>query len=416
MAAATNPAAGKPRDLEFWRGLGCGLAGPALHVFVSWLIREAEALRLPHIYFFSREGDILLQAYQLLAAGRSHAVPASYLYASRRALNFAAIEKMDGPALALLSEGSSCLTAAHYLRRWGLDPAAHSGLIRQAGLAGPGQIIRSRKDKAGLRSLFEALGEIILSQARSERESYLSYLDQEGAARRECFGVADIGWRASMQQSLARILLPRQPRLRIEGFYLGLCRRAAPADEPHNGLRGCLLHLGQPERNYFILRHCVELAELLFASPEKSLIRMQLENGHAVPVFEEQHELAECLPGIKAMREGALDFIENAKESPPEINAQSVMTDLKRLLTQPAQAELDILGNLSFADTFGERPPRRFLARPAPFIENILHPLKMKAEYRRSFWRKGFYLRLSFPERLLLRIIMPRLAFSRMES
>ena len=115
---ASRDAVDVSREESFWEDFGYVTAGPLFVGFTEWLIEQAKVRRLHALYFLAREGLVMQQVYQQLAAAADGAVKETYyLYGSRRALNVAAIKDIN--------EGCRPVSV-------GRDIAAYSGAIRRA--------------------------------------------------------------------------------------------------------------------------------------------------------------------------------------------------------------------------------------------------------------------------------------------
>ncbi len=63
-----------PREDGFWEDFGYATAGPLFVGFTEWLIEQAKARRLHGLYFLAREGLVMQQVYDKLAAAAEGAV------------------------------------------------------------------------------------------------------------------------------------------------------------------------------------------------------------------------------------------------------------------------------------------------------------------------------------------------------
>lgn len=401
----------------FWFRIGYQIGGPLLAGYLQFIAGRLAGRNLGKVYFLSRDGYILKQAYDRLAEGRRDLPPSGYLYASRRALNFASIEQIDTAVENWLAEGIH-LRVQDFLHRIGLDPLAHEADIRSAGFTGAEQVVVEGADYANLRKLYRLIEPSLLEAAREEREAYLDYLVQEGVHLKDPMVLVDVGWMASIQHSFRRLLRARFPDIHLEGHYIGTypeARQRADAASQH----ACyLMQYGEPAAVMRTIRHCVGLLEFFFAAPERTFLRMRRnEQGRLEPEFAAAHENAADLPALEGIHSGMLTYLEEALKinpaSPPVHQPEEIAGLLHRLLAEPTPEEATRLGDIRYADGYGAFFHHSWMARPASLREMGLNKAKWKKAFKASHWPKGWFTRLGRVERLLFRWMHPRPNFSK---
>ena len=278
------------KELRLWDRLGYDVAGPLFFGFVQWIAEQAETSGREHLFFLARDGWILKQLYERL----NPAVPASYLYASRRCLGLPAITCMNDAALDFLTSHAHCeLSVSEYLHRVGLSPDEHGTLIRSAGFASASDVVRNPEDFKQLRTVFRALETEVLRRAWSERTRLEAYFAQAGLLSSQRVGIVDLGWKGSLQRSLSATLedMPGRPR-DLVGYYLGtISDAAAVADDGHD-LRGFLMNFDEPECWSRLVYASVGLLEFLHSAPHGSVVSFTDSEGGIVPVMA-PHDLSD---------------------------------------------------------------------------------------------------------------------------
>jgi|GEM_PF-531208 len=384
------------RDLtEFWYALGYKTAGILFYGFIDWLRQRLKADGISRVFFLSRDGHIYHRLFDLMCAMRGDtSFHTSYLYASRRALNFAAITRLEPADLHFLISGSSRLTAAQYLERIGLDGSAHAEAIRRAGFAGS-EVVEGIGFKR-LDRLFRDLEPELLEAAAAEREILAEYLEAEGFFSQEHVAVVDIGWHGTLQDSLDRLSRCLGKATVIHGYYLGTFSWAGERAR-RMPMTGYLCHLGQPAYFNDIIGLSIEIFETLHVAPHGSVIRFRREGGRAVPVLDDNAFERPKVEYARRMHQGVADFFQDFDATAagmklklvPEVSAEP----LHRLLQNPTDEELRRLGDIPHADGFGDIYQTRCLAKPPSYLQAVLRPLRFREEYRKSFWKRGFLLR-----------------------
>lgn len=401
----------------FWFRIGYQIGGPLLTGYTRFIADRLAGRGLDKVFFLSRDGCILKQAYDRLAASRPDLPGSGYLYASRRALNFASLEALDPTTENWLAEGIH-LRVEDFLRRINLEPEAHLDAIRSVGFSGPGQLVVEGADYTHLRELYRKLEPVLVAAAADEREAYLDYLEQEGAALQRPLVLVDVGWMASIQHSFRRLLRRRHPDIRLEGHYLGTYPEARGRADA-GSLHACyLMEYGQPQQAMATIRHCVGLLEFFFAAPEKTFIRMErLPDGSLQPQFALQHENAEDLPALAGLHHGMLAYLDQALAlnpvAPPVHDSAEVMALLHRLLAAPTSGEAARLGDIRYADGYGAFFHHAWMARPPRLSQLGFAKTAWKKAFKASHWPRGWVARLQPWERLLFRCLHPKPKFSK---
>ena len=146
-----------PMTDSFWEELGYVHVGLLYLGLASWLRRHFIEEDTDRAYFLSRDGYIMKTVYERLLASGAKGPSAHYLYASRRALNLAAIHEINETHTDFLVSGTSRLTVAQFLGRIGLESAEYIPAIQSVGLRGPSHRIHSGEDYGRLRALYRSL-------------------------------------------------------------------------------------------------------------------------------------------------------------------------------------------------------------------------------------------------------------------
>jgi predicted HAD superfamily hydrolase len=399
----------------FWYRIGYQIAGPLIYGYVRFIIGQTRGRGLAKIFFLSRDGYILRRVYERLTADQPDCPPAGYLYASRRALNFAALTELNESMENWLAEGIG-LSVGQFLQRIGLDPNAHLEAIGEVGFKGPNQRVVEGADYTALRLLYRKILPTLQSAAATERAAYLAHLRAEGALSADPLVIVDVGWMTSIQHSLTRMIRQAGRDPQIEGYYIGTYHEAAQRRDERSTHRNYLLDYGQPNHAFATIRHCVCLLEFFFAAPEHTFLRMEEKaDGTLRPEFAPLHENQEDLPALRLLHEGIEEYAaQMAASAPfpgPEVRPHEALALLHRLLAQPTKEEAERLGEIRYADGYGAFFFHTRMARPSGFRRLGLSKSKWKKEFRLTHWPKGYYTRLGRVEKWLLRRFCPKMDF-----
>jgi glycosyltransferase involved in cell wall biosynthesis/FMN phosphatase YigB (HAD superfamily) len=276
-------------------------AGPLLTLYVWWLLHDASQRRLTRLYFLSRDGQVLLEiARRLQAQGCAKGLELRYLYGSRQAW-FAAslIQWQEDDLYRILDEPHDVFnTPAKLCKRL--------GFIDEAQLVQQWPEVRAACSRSTTnRELAQALVASVpaataLAHTQSLRQRVMGYLQQEGLFEQAAVGIVDLGWRGRLQQALGLIIEHGAPAVRLTaprlcGYYIALLK--APQHDTAATLLDAAGGLPAP----------AHLMEMLCEADHGSTRGYRFADG-VQPVFDAQCDPAIEAWGLKAYRQGVLDF------------------------------------------------------------------------------------------------------------
>lgn len=399
---------------DIWDRLGYELSGPLMFAFSRWIADQAAAQGVRKLFFLSRDGYQLEQIFRACADRWNLPIESAYLYASRRLLNLARIERMDDAALGFLMTADAFLSVRDFLERIGLDADPLAADARRAGFSGldeeitvAGGHFRSPGHQARLRQLLLAVAPQILAIAQAERANVTAYFDDVGFVPGPV-AIVDLGWQASSLRSLQDLLRLRQPDFRLRGFYFGTWTAAAPVVEAGCELASFFFHLGQPQPRAALLAECVELIEHLFTAPHATVVSLARDAQGWRPVCGAWETTPQQRQALGRVSAAAAAFVQDLLAVVPTMKEHDRLpfgyleTVLERVLRHPTRAEAEALGELPHRSSFGGNAPCRHLARPPAMARAFLRPRALREAFGRAYWRAGFRARLGPLERTLI--------------
>jgi predicted HAD superfamily hydrolase len=404
---------GAPKaDHRFWDDFGYCSAGPLYVGLTEWLIERIAEYNPDAIYFLSRDGFIIKRLFEMLRPASLRNLETQYLYASRRASQFAAIRKIDEQALNFLVQNYAANNVSVFLRRIGLDPQKYETEIREAGFQGVSQPVHNT-DIEKLKQLFRALAQPICERAEAERKIMIDYLLASGLSEGRRVALVDIGWWGHSQQSIQDILEQSSRSPEIRGYYLG----TLPFDaNVSSKLRqeGYLYRLGEPAEYRNLVDSCVEIVELPFSSKEGSLVRMdRIPSGGFMPVRQTVTP-REILRGeiVERIQSGGMHFVADflaLKQEFPNLSLtrEEATNQLRRVLRSPTSEEAARLGDVPHMKDFGESTLGVISAPPR--LLTLLRRRRLIQRYDVP-WKAGLEARSSWLYRILYRLRMRELA------
>ncbi len=203
--------------------IGYAIVGPVILSFVQWLASEARTKGISRLYFLAREGQILKTVYDRWVTGQSEAVSSDYLILSRRAITVATITDLED-IYSIASTQYYSNNLAHFIHeRYGvtLSDTECEELERQGVWKKNKQVNVEKGNMEHLKPVLQTLQQRILDAAQAERPGLLAYLDTIGLSDSSNAAIVDIGYSATIQGYLNRLLARK-----IHGYYLVTTNRA----------------------------------------------------------------------------------------------------------------------------------------------------------------------------------------------
>lgn len=342
---------------DAWR-LGYYGFGMFLLGYAKWILEQSIQDKMDRLYFLSRDGLIMKQAFDLLAKNYPNAPTSHYLLCSRRAVNLAKIKDESG-IIDLLNVDYAQTSISHLLNaRFGLKSTdIDSALLEQYGFTPDSRI--NAKHRTVMKEILLAHQDKIFTTAERERNNYLQYLDEEKLLNNGNVAIVDIGYAGTMQESLYE-LTGRQKE--IQGYYLMTFRQAIQRIE-RNGLfaKGYLANFVDRHDTYHPFCKFVPLYETLFSNTETSFIKMDRDwNGVMRPVHMNrfpQEEIRETV--VTRIHAGALQFIETCSNVMGswiyklDIEPNKSMRALDKYFSAPHPVDAKIMCGVVFEDAYG---------------------------------------------------------------
>lgn len=224
------------------------LVGAITLGYTLWLAHQAAAQGLHRVVFVSREGATLARAYRhlrrALRAGGTKLSPSPppgvYLPASRLATYLPSVDAVGAHALDAAWRQYPAQTLGNALRTLGLVPGEAGAraleLVRDAGSPATDPSAAALGSPADLERVFAdaVFHDQVTRRRDAARAALLALLATSGVSGANRVGIADVGWRGTIQSALQQTLELGLPdaaggRPELVGLYLGV--RAGGGDE-----------------------------------------------------------------------------------------------------------------------------------------------------------------------------------------
>jgi FMN phosphatase YigB (HAD superfamily) len=230
------------------RAIGYGLLGPITVAFSQWLLDQAHENGVNRLYFLAREGKFLKTIFDHWQEGlanragpRKGIVGSEYLLISRRAVTVPCIQTIEDIfAIAAANDFYGAPMAMFLEERFGtvLDEAAWIQCERKGLWSRSKPLTINAGNIDHIRPFLKSIAPHIYREASVERTNALGYYDQMGLAADTNSAVVDVGYGATIQRHLMKLLGQK-----VHGLYMMTdCNGAALGANASVLSKGCFVH------------------------------------------------------------------------------------------------------------------------------------------------------------------------------
>lgn len=368
--------------------------GPMLLGFAKWLHEQAQRDRCEDLFFLSRDGKIMKEAYDLLTPLYKNAPKSHYLYCSRRAVNLARVETVKD-ITDLLSVDIHYKTKLHALLQHRFSVRAEEippTLLTKYGLKLDMEFAFIPFVK--LNAFVLELKDLILHKAANERTVYMEYLNQAGIVAKNKLSIVDIGYNGTMQESLNEMFEGKKD---IGGYYLITFRKILDR-LMRNGLSSSAYLANAVDRQdtYHPFPRHVPLYETFFSGTETSLVRFVKSHDRTTiyPLFQEKtkHEASRSRK-VGTLQKASLAFVNEVTSILGEelvnmdIEPNKTLRVPSNYFSAPHPRDAKLMLDIEFEDHYGGRGITRILPNNNDLNQQCLWPQgqqALKADYRKK--------------------------------
>lgn len=386
-------------ELNEYGRLGCRTFGPLLAGFGQWLLEKLRSDGIYDVYFMSRDGYMIKQAFDIFAPEDIHT---HYLYCSRRSYTVPLIWKHpafdDLIGAVTVTEGNKVLR--RFLMSLGLDPDAYADTAAKYGLGLDdtyytlGDFVHSE----AVRSFYKQIQPEVEALSRQEYEALFRYI--QSCDFENHIAVVDIGYHGTMQNALEQVIREMGLDVCVKGYYLGVSIDHAPlVTKGIIKAEGYLYGPGKNEETFETMGMFTAIFESIFLAQHGSVRRFVLNDGRAEPELcpyeyaPEQGLKLDETAVIRAYQQGALALVRHMYEvlshRPLPIAPEIAAEDLIRMGTEPSLWEARLWGDFRVYDQVIAD-----MARPWSWTRYICHPKQLRTDFMQSIWKIGFMRRV----------------------
>ncbi|MGC3974333.1 MAG: HAD-IA family hydrolase [Nitrospira sp.] len=324
--------------------------------FAAWLVDQITSRRDTRVYFASRDGLIMKKFFDVTLKALGVSMESRYLYVSRAALYPTLVLTDPDMARRLFCHSWDHLTMTQALKRMSLLPQEVAGQLAKYGLADP-LLSLNRVTTLKLSRFLDAIWPLLCAKSESNCALVVDYLRQEGFLTDEPTAFVDIGWHASLQHCLVKLLQYRDFKTPLHGYYLGTFAR--PDASPDVSARGFLIENDAPASISALIRTGPSLLELFHAAGHGSVLGYERRDGRVVPILEENElEQEQFRTVIEPLQQHAFEFVAARLARGEKLEVSTFPTELVarlglRILHKPTDEEAEVFGRLRIATDFG---------------------------------------------------------------
>ena len=294
---------GQPAELDpFWR-FGAAALGPPMAGFTEWVHERAAEAGVSKVFCMMREGALLGRLINAAAPGASSPVTAEPIWLSRQVCARASIVNGSAEELDALFQRRRMPTVREFCRTLGIQPEEVAGFADTPD-ARLGEPHLARRLVDSIAADAELRGRIVASST-TLRGRLMRYIERLRPPGEDRLVLVDLGWGATIQTLLDRLLAEAGSDLSTTGLYLMTTDRAAARMLDGTDAHGYLASAGHPARTVSAFMRSPELIEQIFMPDHGSQIDMdeQLE-----PVLEDAEPLHIQASQREAVQKGIACF------------------------------------------------------------------------------------------------------------
>lgn len=362
--------------------IGYEILGPIIYSFCLWIHNLARKTNVDNLLFCARDMQIIQKAYKTIY--KDEQIKNNYLYISRKSIKLPFLYKNNtfGDFCSLITDKK--MTINDILSNNGININNLESILEKYSLSAVneynyGDIVNSYDFEKFYNN---EIKKELLKNSKTQYKYFKNYL--ESLYFNENSAIIDLGWRGTIQYSLAKIFNISS----LKGFYLGIEKRAYKELDKQNSF-GYLFDQYSDNDYEDKIYSFRSLFELFFSAQHGSTLKYASEkdNYYILGASENKNDNA-----ITQIQDGAMIFIEdfvNYSNYINDLDTEEIIFNLIKIGTSPTREESIVFGNLNFDNMICGK-----LASPDKIIKYILNPKKLKKDLFKSEWKVGFLKRL----------------------
>lgn len=366
--------------------LGMQILGMPLVGFCQWIHSQASEKQK---YFLARDGYLIQRVYEILYPDEIS--NCHYLYLSRKSLKAPCVYAgVDYPSVVEQFPKLKKYDVETFCLLLNLDEGRSRQYSEKFCYISPVSSRQELAESKAFRDLFLFIKEQENSFFEEQYRLFTDYLKQEGFDKDSV--VIDVGWRASAQVNICKILNTSA----IQGYYFGVEEAVTNSDIDTSRMHGYFWSWdGATAVKKTLLSGRKGIFEIMFLSDQGSTVRYEKDGDAVRPVLEASGNEQVC---IQELQSGCLCFAEafsHYQKRIGDFDACDVSLPLNDFMLYPTQDDLCL------GDAVCENYRIAFLAKPNSKTYYLSHAKELVRDFMGSEWKVGFLVRLFNPGRML---------------
>ncbi|SCB80261.1 HAD-IA family hydrolase [Gilliamella intestini] len=352
---------------DFWFVFGISCGSFFIYSFLQWLNDHVRKNKIEHVYFCSRDAQIIYNLWKEFNFDKLCGVTSSYLYISRLVLGYSQCY-IECQKHNKLSEASLTFLSNHNI----VEGQTNRDVLTRLKINISDIDVNNFVNKFGdLDSKFKFsllddfkfyLGHdllpLLLPQFEEQYKNSYQYYDQEGIFSSKKIAIVDLGWSGTLQQALTLFRENHGIKEKISGFYYGLHNGLATGRIFYNGLMDAAFfsEFNDPNK-IFLMKNSINILENLHVADHESVIGFTESMGKYIPIFKEKKDnLKEQVVNLKRFYKGLHSVISKWVKNEDVfginsdyINVNTAKGALAQVICSPTSLEVKELGNILHA-------------------------------------------------------------------
>ena len=362
--------------------LGYSVFGPLLYGYTSWIQSYIKNNNIKKVFFFSRDGYIVKQAFEIINKEVWH----SYLYVSRRSVVVPVLQYKSTvrEMFEMYKNWPQKFSLGYALKKLGLSNSEISELLNMSyklkkRIYTIDELLKLNDNK--LSAFLDSIYDIVCNNSKKENKVLEEYLRQENF--KDTLAIVDLGGNCTISYALNEFNNYISNKYRTVGLYLLL-----NIQETDNQ-KAFLYSLGKESYFKKKLRWSYMFLEVFFSAPHGSTTNYAICGNEVQPILEEDDKLTKTEKVlIDNLQSGALSFVENINKYELEYLFNNITSFHKfnNFSIFPSYEDAKIWGNYRFnADALVP------LVSFSCYENYILNPLKFIRDYKKSLWKSALF-------------------------
>lgn len=362
-------------NLDITKKLGHNVFGPFLFGFLNWLHSNFTREGYDRVFFLSRDGFFMKEAYEALFG--LQAVKCEYLYLSRRLLQVATL--WMHPDLEAVC--SNMYMPMFFSYEWFAESVGYNEPLKiEESVLCRDHVL----DNKSFISFYEEIKKDLILNSKKEYESLKGHLNSIGFKGK--VAIVDVGWIGNMQKLLTRTANEMELPIDITGYYVGVNPLSPNATEQK--MRGYLFDNTNNKDLYYKERFIDNIFELFFIAPHGSAKCYERDEtgNYRIVLSDNEYKGTKTIDIFRDIQKNALGFCIMHKY---DEERYCDYTNLIDTFVNPSLKVAKIFGSI---DYWNKKMIK--LSNFKGLFYYLFHPICLKEDFINSPWKPGFLKRL----------------------